>query len=411
MNKQVSFIHAADLHLDSPFKGLSHVPPSIFNDIRNSTFSTLDHLVQLAIEKKVNFVLLVGDLFDHEEQSLKAQIKLREACEQLKKHHIHVFISYGNHDYIHGNTHPVTYPDNVYIFPDEKIDQFIYTYKNQPLAAIYGFSYENQAVHANKAKEYTIKDHTIPFHIATLHGSIYSNKTHDTYAPFNLNDLMKENFDYWALGHIHKRQVLNESPPIVYSGNTQGRHDKELGEKGCYHVVLTTSGSHLSFVPLHTIQFERDTIDVSDCQDIYALEQTIRGVLKRYNKRTTPLLISLHLMSNDPKIYVWEQYKYIEEIIEVINEADLYEKNWIFIYQATVSLTHNPYHHLHKGDHFISELSSRIQKASIQPLLNELYYHRQGRMFLEQLTREDEEMIKEKAEQYLLNELLNSEDE
>src|SRR5699024_11287060 len=99
---------------------------------------------------------------------------------------------------------------------------FIYTYNQEPLAAIYGFSYENEAVFTNKAKQYNIKDSSIPFHIATLHGSLQTNTENDTHAPFRLTDLKKRNFSYWALGHINQRSLLSDSPTCCSSGNTQG---------------------------------------------------------------------------------------------------------------------------------------------------------------------------------------------
>jgi len=412
MMKKVSFIHAADLHLDSPFKGLAHVPQAVFHDIRESTFSALDHLVQVAIEKKVDFVLLVGDLFDHEEQSLKAQIRLRSACEQLQKQQINVYMSHGNHDYINGNIHPVSYPDNVFIFPDEKIRHFTYPEDEHPLAAIYGFSYENQAVTMNKAKDYNLSNRNIPFHIATLHGSIHNNKDHDPYAPFQVNDLTQDDFDYWALGHIHKRQILKQSPPILYPGNTQGRHHGESGDKGCYHVVLTESGCDYSFIPLHSIRFESMTVDVSHSENIYGLESMLRDQLKNVRQRTTPILIRLHLVSADAELYMWEQNKYIDEIIDVLNEAHMHEKQWIYIYDVKTSLHEKiSVHQTIKNDHFISELSTQFEKSSIHPLLTDLYHHRQGRKFLEQLTTEEEQTIKEKAEQLLISELLKGKGE
>lgn len=220
MSGKISFIHAADLHLDSPFKGLANVPASIFKEICESTFVALDRLVSVAIDKKVDFVLIVGDLFDNEKQGIKAQIRLRKAFEELKEHQINVYVSYGNHDHINGNIHPVTYPDNVFIFSSEKVSQFIYKRNHQPIAQIYGFSYENRAVLTNKAQEYIVADRSIPFHIAMLHGSIQKNTVHDVYAPFQKSDLFQKDFDYWALGHIHQREVLGERPPVVYPGNT-----------------------------------------------------------------------------------------------------------------------------------------------------------------------------------------------
>jgi len=411
MSKQVSFIHAADLHLDSPFTGLAHVPKSIFSDIRESTFSTLDRLVQVAIKKSVNFVLLVGDLFDYDKQSLKAHIKLRAACEKLQEHGIVVYISHGNHDYLNAKIHSITYPDNVFIFPDEKIRHFIYTYNQEPLAAIYGFSYENEAVFTNKAKQYNIKDSSIPFHIATLHGSLQTNTENDTYAPFRLTDLKKRNFSYWALGHIHQRCLLSESPPIVYPGNTQGRHHKEDGEKGCYHVVLTETNSYLSFIPIQTIQFQSITIDVSSCDDIDNFEQTIRQRLKPLQRRTTPLLVSLQLTSNHPKLYEWEQYKYIDDIVDVFNESFVEEKDWIYIYRITTHVKQSSLIDIVENDHFISELTKQFQDTPIDPLLTDLYGHRQGRKFVNHMTQDEALYIKQKAEQLLIQALLKGEGE
>src|SRR5690606_23698300 len=99
MERNITFIHAADLHLDSPFKGLTNLPGHLFQEIKDSTFQALTHLVEAAIEYEVDFVLITGDLFDNEKQSLKAQIHLRKAFERLQKHRISVYISYGNHDF------------------------------------------------------------------------------------------------------------------------------------------------------------------------------------------------------------------------------------------------------------------------------------------------------------------------
>src|SRR5699024_1847764 len=116
------------------------------------------------------------------------------------------------------------------------------------------------------------QDEKIPFHIAMLHGAVHGNKGHDPYAPFNLNDLKKKPFDYWALGHIHKREQLSDSPPIIYPGNIQGRHRNETSEKGCYYVQLSHTSTELEFVPLQSILFEEITVDVSTCKTIYDIE-------------------------------------------------------------------------------------------------------------------------------------------
>src|SRR5699024_12360777 len=93
----------------------------------------------------------------------------------------------------------------------------------------------------NKTSEYEVQNKQIPFHIATLHGSVHGNTLHDPYTQFSLTDLQTKQFDYWALGHIHERAELATTPPIIYSGNTQGRHSHEQGEKGCNLIEIHTA--------------------------------------------------------------------------------------------------------------------------------------------------------------------------
>lgn len=407
MAKEISFIHAADLHLDSLFKGLAHTPEHIFQDIRASTFRALDRLVQTAIDKKVDFVLIVGDLFDNEKQSLKAQIRLKKAFEALQRYRINVYISYGNHDFMNGNIHPVTYPDNVFIFPDEKVNYFLHEQAGETVAAIYGFSYENRAVTSKKATEYHIQHEHIPFHIATLHGSLKSNTEHDVYAPFQLQDLTEKDFNYWALGHIHQREILKENPSIVYSGNIQGRNRKETGEKGCYHVVLSEHGTDMSFIPLQAIQFTPLTIDVSACEEAHQMESRIHKMMDTTIGKETPQLLDLTLTSDHTMLKQWENDKHVEDIIELVNEVTTHQPNWRYIFRVTVqSLMTEMDSQLYKGDHFIGELSRHFDEASIKPFMKELYQQKTARKFINLLTEEEEQEIKSEAKSLLLNELL-----
>lgn len=407
LSKQISFIHAADLHLDSPFRGLAHTPEQILKEIRESTFAALDRLVRVAIHEQVDFVLIVGDLFDNERQSLKAQIRLRKAFQELERHHINVYISFGNHDHINGNIHDVTYPDNVFIFPSEKVSHFTFERGGIPLAEIHGFSYENRAVLKNKTDEYQIVDQVALYHIAMLHGSLQSNSEHDTYAPFLLSELMNHDFDYWALGHIHQREIIKEDPFVVYSGNTQGRHRKETGEKGCYHVVLSEAHTKMTFFPLQTLQFTNVEIDVSACNEINQLELMIHDVIQKQYEKTTPQLIDLKLVSNQQNLHEWKNNDYLEEMIEIVNEDFVDQTNWNYIFRYTIKVEQMKDDQvLLEGNHFIGELSRQFKEAPIKVHINELYKHRQGRKYLETLSEEEMLNIKEEAQQLLISELL-----
>lgn len=404
--KEISFIHAADLHLDSPFKGLAHTPNHIFQEIVESTFVSLDRLVAAAIQKEVDFVLIVGDLFDNEKQSLKAQIRLRKAFEELKRHNIEVYLSYGNHDFINGNLHPVTYPDNVHIFENVTVSHFTYKKRNEALANIYGFSYENRAVTDEKAKEFKVINHDIPFHIATLHGSIQSNTDHDVYAPFQLSELQKEPFDYWGLGHIHKREVLKENPFVVYPGNIQGRNRKETGQKGCYHVVLSETDSMLTFVPLNTITFQPVQVDLTDCENLHQAERLIQETINNDTEIAGKTLIDLSL-TGDFVLKQWENAKQIEELIEIINQMISQDQQWKYIFHFSTNIKRkNLDAELKKGEHFIGEVIRQAEKMDLQKSIQDLYLHKQARRYLHSVSLEDQQVMKEEAKELLLNELL-----
>ncbi|MEN2767728.1 metallophosphoesterase family protein [Ornithinibacillus xuwenensis] len=405
MEQKISFIHAADLHLDSPFKGLSNVSETIFQEVRQSTFAALDNLVKAAIERNVDFVLLVGDLFDNEKQSLKAQIKLRNAFQELQRHHIEVYLSYGNHDYIKGNIYPITYPDNVHIFSGEQLSSFLYQKDHQTLAAIYGFSYENRAVTRNRVQEYQIIDSEIPFHIAMLHGSIESNTEHDTYAPFQLGELIDKPFHYWALGHIHKREILKKNPFVIYPGNIQGRNRKETGEKGCYYVEMSESEAEASFIPLQVIQYNSITIDLSACKAIHDIEQVIKDNLAAL-EAPVPQLVDLTLHSNQSNLIEWKNEDLINEIIDIINDTFENQKNWLHIFRYTIQDGYPLHNSPLKGDHFLGELSSQMEKISVNQIVSELFRHKEARKYIEALANVEEEKIKEEAFQLLTHELM-----
>lgn len=411
MTQQLSFIHAADLHLDSPFQGLASVPEDIFKQIQASTFDALDNLVKTAIAKKVDFVLLVGDLFDNEHQSLKAQIKLKIAFEKLQRHEINIYLSYGNHDFISDTTYPVTYPDNVYTFKNEKVSHFTFQKNEEAVATIYGFSYENRSVTQNKTAEFKIHNQEIPFHIAMLHGSLYSNTEHDTYAPFHLNDLSDKDFDYWALGHIHQREILKQNPPIVYPGNVQGRNRKESGNRGCYHVVLTNNDTDVSFLPLAAVQFNTLIVDVSECREPHVMEELIQRTVQEQSYEV-PQLLSLVLTGSNQELRQWEKDGLIEELVDLLNDLMTAKDRWIFIYRYNINVLQVlDEKELIKGDHFVGELLRHSENAPVHAYTEELYRHKQARKYIEPLEPMDATAVRQQAKQLLLNELLKDEGE
>lgn len=399
--KEISFLHAADLHIDSPFQGLSTAPARIFSELRESTFKVLENLVKVAIEQNVDFILLVGDLFDHEIQSLKAQIRLRQAFEKLAQHDIDVFLSHGNHDYVAGNVHKVTYPENVKVFQTEEVSYFTYEKNGEKLANIYGFSYVQRVIKDNKAKEFKVQGNHIPFHIATLHGSIKNNVEHDVYAPFQISDLQKEPFNYWALGHIHKRQILHERPYIVYPGNTQGRNRKEHGAKGCYHVTINTKETNLEFIPLQAITFEKVALNLANYDDLYEAQRNL--IQKLVDKvKDTPLLIDLQ-MKNSDTVSINKEHE-LEQFLELIHEESTEQSLWQYIYNVEIE---EPLEEVSAvGEHFITELIEQAKLLDVEDSIKELFEHSIGRKYVHNFTEEEKRKIKKRAKNLVLKNLL-----
>lgn len=256
LKKEIRFIHTADLHLDSPFLGLKDVPTNLFKRIQNSTFQAFETLIDEAIERQVDFFVIVGDLFDGEDRSIKAQAKLRQQMVKLEQAGIEVFISHGNHDHLSGTWLNLDMPSNVQIFPEE-VTCIPITTKTGLKVHLYGFSYPTRHVTERMVSKY-IKEGEADFHIGLLHGHCESSRSeHQPYAPFSIQELLQTQMNYWALGHIHKSQIMHEDPHIVYPGNPQGRHKNEKGKKIGYEVVINVEGqTTLQPIPASVIQWE-----------------------------------------------------------------------------------------------------------------------------------------------------------
>ncbi|KRO00295.1 DNA repair exonuclease [Levilactobacillus paucivorans] len=234
----MKFIHAADLHLDSPFLGLQDLPTSLLTQIRESTFNAATRVFDRALAEQVDFVLLAGDLFDRAEQSVAAQAYLIEQFDRLAQAQIPVILGFGNHDFLADQHLSIAYPDNVTVLGPQ-VTTVTLTLRDGQTVAISGFSYDQRWVAHDPLAAFP-KHATTDWHLGMLHGAVAMGSG-DHYAPFTVAELLAKRYDYWALGHIHQRQFLNENPPILYAGNTQGRDRTETGERGAY---LVTSQDH-----------------------------------------------------------------------------------------------------------------------------------------------------------------------
>ena len=254
------FIHCADLHLDSQFKGLAVKDDHWAKEMRESTFSALDRMVELAKSKEVDLVVLAGDVFDSDERSVRAQFRFRDAMSRLGEDGIRCFIACGNHDPLDEWKDSVRLPENVHRFSAEG-EVVTLTKNGRSFAHVAGISYPVRDVREDLSPHLTSNDDV--FSIAVLHCNLGSDD-HYPYSPTTKEALLQRGFDYWALGHVHGRGILNERPHIVYPGNSQGRHVNERGVKGCYLVTVKGAAvSSMDFLPLSPFVWGRAEVDIS----------------------------------------------------------------------------------------------------------------------------------------------------
>ncbi len=261
--KPFSFMHTADLHLDSPFRGMVNIPPVIRDRVRESTFVSLQNLVHLAVKERVDFVVVSGDVYDLADRSLRAQIRFQQAVVKLSEQGISVFVIHGNHDPEDGRRASLVWPKTVHFFCFKDAGMApVYNAAGELLARIYGISYPTAAVSTNLLHHFQVKQETV-YKIGLLHSNVDGDPSHDNYAPCSKGELIRSGIDYWALGHIHQRAVLHEEPYVVYPGNIQGRHVKEQGAKGCYIVNVSEYGTtEMSFHAVDAIRWVDQSVSI-----------------------------------------------------------------------------------------------------------------------------------------------------
>lgn len=230
----MKFIHFADAHLDSPFRGLSFLPSKEFNHIYQAADQSLKRIVDLALAEKVDLVLIAGDTFDSSQPSPRAQLFFAEQVKRLTDAQIQVVMIFGNHDHMKQEDLLVSpSPYFKLLGNNETVEQATFTTDAGFNYDVIGFSYLNNHITEDKIPEFPAKGKNYTFGL--MHAQEKSaTASQNVYAPFTVDELQNLNYDYFALGHIHARNNLSSTPWIVYPGNIQGRHINEMGAKGCY---------------------------------------------------------------------------------------------------------------------------------------------------------------------------------
>lgn len=313
----MKFLHIADVHLDSPFLGLSFLPSELFCQIKNAIQLSFEKAVNFAIDHDVDLVLLAGDTFDSIHPTPQSKIFFANQIKRLVDRQIQVVMVLGNHDY--SQIDDLLLNESPYfkiIGSNEQIEQVDFMTKSQYKYRVVGFSYQHNHITEDIIAKYPPKSTSI-YTIGLAHaGMKQSSVDQNNYAPFTLNEVKNLNYDYFALGHIHLRQVLSQEPWIVYSGNLQGRHVNEKDAKGFYfgQVDEQSQNTQLQFIDVspivwHTVDlildepFKSTTKLCAKIQNLLA-DNNLRPTLFTVNIIGAELLSDAQLdMLNDKSMY------------------------------------------------------------------------------------------------------------
>jgi len=258
----MKFIHCADVHLDTPLQGLAQYEGAPVNEMRNATRRAFMKIVDAALAEQISFLIIAGDLYDVGLKSFETALFFNKQMSRLAAAGIDVYLLYGNHDAASKLIKQLRPPKNVRIFRVTEPQTFRV---DQLHVALHGQSFATPAIVDDLATNYPSPIENY-FNIGVLHTNLSGASEHANYAPCSFETLKAKGYQYWALGHVHNRQVLCTDPYIVYPGNIQGRHGKEQGEKGCELVTVSEAGV-ISIRTIFTsvLPWREIDVDVSDC--------------------------------------------------------------------------------------------------------------------------------------------------
>lgn len=260
----MKIVHAADLHIDSPLKGLSRYEGAPAQKIRKAARRAFENLITMCLEEEATTLLLVGDLFDGDWKDYSTGLFFLQQINRLRDSSASVYVVRGNHDASSQLTKELSFPDHCHELSTKEAQTLV----DERLGlAIHGQGYASRAVTQDLAASYPERKRDL-LNIGLLHTSMDGREGHERYAPTDLGVLGSKGYDYWALGHIHEREVLSRDPWVVFPGNLQGRHVREAGVKGATLVEIVDGHIvDVSHRALDVMRWARCVVDASKVND------------------------------------------------------------------------------------------------------------------------------------------------
>ncbi|NJB68952.1 DNA repair exonuclease SbcCD nuclease subunit [Desulfobaculum xiamenense] len=271
-----SFIHAGDIHLDSPLKGLERYDGAPAEEVRAATRRALDTLVTYTLDEGIPLVVLAGDIYDGDWKDFQTGLFFASQMTRLRHGGVRVVMLHGNHDAASSITRHLPLPENVTVLDSRQPQTVVF---DDLTVAVHGQSFPTPAVTENLAANYPTAIAGL-FNIGLLHTAASGSEGHANYAPCSMADLAATGYDYWALGHVHDHKILGTEPPVVYCGCLQGRHIRETGPKGCVRVDVDASGHAVhTFVPMDVMRWASVAVDATDAATTHDIAERFATAL------------------------------------------------------------------------------------------------------------------------------------
>ena len=423
--KKVRFLHTADLHLDTPFKGVAAISSEIGTRLQDATFQTFRTIIDIAIQHEVDFILVAGDIYDVSEQSIRAQIFFRNELRRLEEKGIAAYIVHGNHDPLNSWSPSLSFPKNTHVFSADTVERFFVVKGGEKVAEIYGISVSQGNVLENLASLFPVVSQSQKnlVTIGMLHCNLGGRGVNADAVPCSEKDLLSKHYDYWALGHIHKKEIVSSSHPgIVYPGNPQGLHPNEEGERGCYLVEVERGGNvALRFVETAHIRWISHSISIEESETIDSLlsfmERSLASVREKMRNKT--LICKIILTGRGPLAKVLRRKGVLDDLLKECQENVFVDRERVVWVERIINNTRLSFDRetLKDQQDFIGDLVRTFEEFAeeekmgfLEKELSSLFLSPLGRKFLTPLETEYLRRVLAQSEEQCLDLLLDSQE-
>jgi DNA repair exonuclease SbcCD nuclease subunit len=276
----MKLVHAADLHLDSALHGLSRYESAPAEEIRGATRRAFGALSELCLEERAQLLVISGDLFDGDWRDVSTGLFFAAQLAKLCEAGVQVVWIRGNHDAVSQIRRSVRLPEQVIQLSAERPETRVFDALG---VAVHGQSFAKRDVTEDLAAGYPARV-AGALNVGLLHTALDGRSGHDRYAPTRVETLVNRGYEYWALGHVHQREVVHVEPYVVFPGNLQGRHARELGEKGA--TLVSYEGDHISAVEHRALDVVRWAELVVDAGRAASVDDVLTAVQQELSRES-----------------------------------------------------------------------------------------------------------------------------